>query len=108
MKRHSTRQRGIKPFGGTTWRDRFAARFRAALRADDRSQRELARFAGCREATISEVANGKRLPSVALLRTICLLHGHSADALLGLDQCPECGRTVDQTKAQDHCQRSAA
>ena len=112
MRKLSTQQRDIKLYRGAAprpaWVREFAKRLRNALKADDRSGAELARYAGCREATVSHASSGKSQPSLRLFRSFCLLHGHSADAMLGLDQCPECGRTVEQEKAKSHCRRRAA
>lgn len=52
--------------------------------------------------TVSKMLAGSA-PTIATLRRIALVTGRSADFFLGLSECPECGRTVDEADARMHC-----
>lgn len=79
-------------------------RLRAARLAAGYAQAQIASILGTRQTTISRYERGAEHPGIARIREFCLVYGVSADALLGLAECPECGRTCEANEARSHCQ----
>lgn len=65
---------------------------------------ELARAAGLDTRMVWRYENGGVAPSLFAFRELALALGVSADGLLGLGECGECGRTVEAVNASRHCE----
>lgn len=84
------------------------ARLRQWRHVEGYASRLAARLVGAEHGVILAYESGDRVPSVARMRELCLLYGVSADALLGLGECAECGRTCEASEAKNHCRSTAA
>ena len=74
----------------------------AARKAECMSVRTAALAAGAPPSSIWHYEHGSRLPSLGRFRDLCLAYGVSADAILGLRDCLECGRTHGVETAAIH------
>ena len=64
-----------------------------------------AAIVGVSRVTISAILNGRARPKLSLVERIAEATGRSVDWFLGLDECPECGRTMQEGAARHHCPR---
>lgn len=92
------------------WRNLFRDRIVSAREAERMSQVDAARAIGVSPRQLSYCEAGDKLPSLDRLREMCLTYNTSADALLGLRECVECGRTHEESRIskQGTCGRCAS